>query len=408
MIEADGKRVNDRVQVVSAEEEISLLDVSLVLARQKKLVMGLPIFACLAAVVVTFLLPNWYMATAKVLPPQQSQSSAIALLGQLGNLGGTAGQALGLKNPSDVYVAMLKSRSVADKLVERFDLRNIYGEELLSDARHELAKNSRITAGRDGVITIEVEDKNPERAADIANTYIEELRLLSSRLALTEASQRRLFFEGQLKKAKDDLTTAELDLKKFVQQEGLINPQGQISLSVSTAAGLRAQVAAREIQLSAMRTFATESNPEIKRILQEIIGLRGELAKMENDSNAGKGNVLVPFGKAPEVGMEYIRKFRETKYFETLFEVLAKQYEIARIDEARDAALIQVLDSAIPPEQKSSPKRMVITITAVLGAMLLAVVIALIRAGLARAANDSTRAQRLLELRRHLFLRAPD
>jgi uncharacterized protein involved in exopolysaccharide biosynthesis len=385
------------------EEEFSLLDFLLVLARHKRLVLGLPAAAAIVALVVAFLMPKWYTATAKLLPPQQSQSSALAILGQLGGLAGGASQALGSKNPSDIYIAMLKSRTVADKLIERFDLKKVYDEDLLFDTRKELARNSTISASKEGVITVDVEDKDPKRAADVANAYAEELRHLTGQLAISEAAQRRMFFEVQLKKAKSDLTIAEVDLKTFSQEAGLVNPQGQISLSVSAAAALRAQIAAKEIQLSAMRTFATESNPDMKRTLQELSGLRVELAKMEKDTNAGKGDIMVPFGKAPEVGLEYIRRYRDMKYFETLFEVLAKQYEIARIDEAKDATLIQVLDVAVQPERKSKPRRALIVALSTIVALLVSIFVTFIREALRRTHQNPEGQARLDLLRKQLL-----
>jgi uncharacterized protein involved in exopolysaccharide biosynthesis len=380
-------------------DEFSLLDFLLVLARDRRLVLGLPAAAGVVALIVALLLPKWYAATAKLMPPQQSQSSAFAILGQLGGLPSGPTQALGLKNPSDIYVAMLKSRTIADRLVERFDLKKVYDEDLFVDTRKELARNSVFSASRDGVITIEVEDKDPKRAADMANAYVEGLRNLSGQLAVSEASQRRLFFERQLQKAKNDLTASEVELKKFSQEAGLVTAQGQINLSVSAAAALRGQIAAKEIQLSAMRTFATEANPDLKRTLEELSGLRAELGKMEKNTNIGKGDVMVPFGKAPEVGLEYIRRFRDVKYHETLFEVLAKQYEIARIDEAKDVTLIQVLDAAVEPERKSRPKRALIILSTVLLTSILSAFIAVARERLQRASRDPRQTARVNELR---------
>src|SRR6266568_624454 len=345
---------NSEIRPDEQEDGYAFFDFLLLMAKYRKLVMGLPIVTGIVALIVSFLLPNWYTATAKIMPPQQSQSNAVAILGQLGAIaGGVASQALNVRNPSDIYVAMLKSRTVADALIQHFDLKNVYDEEYLAETRKKLAKNSVIVAGREGVITIDVDDKDPKRAAEIANAYVEELRIRTLGLAVSEAGQRRLFFEGQLKKAKNDLIDAEVELKKFTLDTGLMNPQGQVSLSVAAAAALRAQIAAKEIQLTAMRSFATENNPDLRRTLQELSGLRSELSKMEKNTHVEKGDVMVPFGKAPEVALEYARRFRDMKYQETLFEVLSKQYEIARIDEAKDATLIQVLDAAVPPERKS-------------------------------------------------------
>jgi uncharacterized protein involved in exopolysaccharide biosynthesis len=195
---------------------------------------------------------------------------------------------------------------------------------------------------------------------------------------VSEAGQRRVFFEAQLRKAKDDLTAAEVEMKRFTQEAGLVSPAGQVSVSVASAAALRAQITAKEIQLSAMRSFATESNPELIRTARELVGLRTELAKMEKDTKAKDGDVLVPFGKAPEVSLEYTRRFRDLKYHETLFEVLAKQFEIARIDEAKDATLIQVLDVAEQPERRSRPKRTLIVVLTTVLAIVLAIVAAVL------------------------------
>jgi uncharacterized protein involved in exopolysaccharide biosynthesis len=386
---------------VQPESESPVLDFLLLLMRHKRIVVGLPVATAVIAVIVVLVLPQWYTATTKIMPPQQSQSNAVAILGQLGALtGGAASQALGLKNPSDVYVSMLKSRTVADGIIQRFNLLEVYDKKYLEDARRALTRNSAISAGREGIITIEVDDHDPKRAADIANAYVEELRGRTLNLAVTEAGQRRLFFEGQLKKARGDLADAETELKRFTEDAGLVNPAGQVSLTVGAAAALRAQIAAKEIQLKAMRSFATENNPDVQRTLQELAGLHGELAKMEKDASTGKGDVLVPFGKAPEVGLEYTRRYRDMKYHETLFEVLAKQYEIARIDEAKDATLIQVLDLALPPERRSKPKRTLIVVVSVLASILLAALAAGVQESLAQPTRASKVRTLLDELRR--------
>jgi len=295
--------------------------------------------------------------------------------------------------------------TVADNLIKRFDLKSVYDEDYFVEARKELAHNSSISSGRDGIITIEVDDKDPKRAAEIANAYVEELRGLTVNLAVSEAGQRRLFFEGQLKRAKNDLTNAEIELKKFAQDSGLVNPQGQIGLSVAAAAALRAQITAKEIQLSAMRIFATDANPDLRRTLQELSGLQIELAKMEKNGSSRKGDVMVPFGKAPEVGLDYLRRYRDLKYFETLYEVLAKQYEIARIDEAKDATLIQVLDTAVEPERRSRPQRTLLVFISFLAATIVAIALAVAREALERTSQNSRLAIQMSELKSLLRFR---
>jgi tyrosine-protein kinase Etk/Wzc len=357
----------------------SVRHVLVALYRQRRIVLGLPLVAGLIAIAIAFLLPKWYLATARILPPQQGQSSAVAILGQLGGLASMAGQNLGVRTPSDMYIGMLRSRTVSDAIIHKFELQSVYDEDTMVDTRKELNRHATIGAGRDGVIAIEVEDRDPQRAAAMANAYIEELSKLTLNLALTEASQRRLFFEAQLKKAKDDLITAELELKGFTEKAGLVNPQGQVSVTVAAAAALRAQISAKEIQLTAMRTFATETNPDVERTRQELVGLRSELARIGKDHDKKGTDVLVSFGKAPEMSLEFVRRFRDLKYHETLFEVLAKQYEIARIDEAKDATFIQTLDVALSPDKKSRPLRSVIVLVTVFVALVVAVIVGIVR-----------------------------
>jgi tyrosine-protein kinase Etk/Wzc len=377
------------------DDEVSLLDILIVLAKHKKLILGLPFLAAVIAAGISLLMPNWYTATAKLLPPQQSQSSAMALLGQLGALSGGASQALGLKNPSDLFVAMLKSRTVADAIIERFKLKEVYEEEFLQDVRKALAGNVNILAGRDSVINIEVDDKEPKRAADMANAYVEELEKLTLKLAVGEAGQRRLFFEQQLKQAKEDLTKAETELTKFQIEKRLLNPQGQASLAISAAAGLQAQIAAKEVQIMSLKSFATQGNPDLHRAQEELAGLRAQLAKMGRGGSSDPGDVLLSLGNAPKQGLEYVRIFRNMKYFETLYELLARQYEIARIDEAKEATLIQVLDKAVVPERKTRPKRAVIVILTALIFGMLAILLTFVREALAKAKLDPRQSARL-------------
>jgi tyrosine-protein kinase Etk/Wzc len=384
-----------------ADDEISLLDILIVLAKHKKLILGLPFLVAVVTAGITLLMPNWYTATAKLLPPQQSQSNAVAILGQLGALSGGASSALGLKNPSDIFVAMLKSRTVADAIIERFNLKEVYDQKYLQDTRRILSRNADITAARDGVITIEVDDKNQQRAADISNAYVEELEKLTLRLAIGEAGQRRLFFEKQLQKSKQELANAEVEMQKLQERTGIINPTGQASLSVAAAAGLRAQITAKEVQLSALRTFATDQNPDLMRTERELEGLRVELAKTGKASDE-KGDVLVGIGKVPGASLEFIKKFRDVKYYETLFELLAKQYEIAKIDEAKEATLIQVLDKAIEPERKSKPKRSLIVVLCTLTAGLLSIFGAFVREAMDKVPEQS---QRLIRLKAYLRIR---
>jgi len=270
---------------------------------------------------------------------------------------------LGLKNPNDLYVGMLRSRTTEDALIRRFDLLRVYGDRKMSEAREDLEKASSIGLGKEGFVIISVEDKDPSRAPQIANAYVDELRRLTEDLAVTEAGQRRLFFERQLELAKNNLADSEQALKETEQRTGLIQLDAQAKAIIESVGKLRAAIAAKEVEVYTMRLFSTERNPELQLREQQLSGLRAQLARMGKQSSSPadvSGDVEVPAGNVPEAGLQYVRKLRDVKYAETIFELLAKQYEAARLDEARSAAVIQVVDPAIEPDRKSSPHRTLI------------------------------------------------
>jgi len=351
-------------------QEFNILDLMIVLARHKKLIIWLPVIVAIAAAAISFALPNVYKANTKLLPPQQAQSGAAALLSQLGGAAGLAAGAAGLKNPNDVYIGMLKSRTTADKLIAAFDLQKVYDEDTLEQTRKALEEKSVIAAGKDGLITIEVEDKDRKRAAQVANGYVTELVKLTKVLAVTEASQRRLFFERQLELAKDNLAKAEMTLKGALDTRGVISVDAESRAVVETVGRLRAQISAKEIQLNSMQAFVTPNNPEYKRTQEEISSLRAELARLENGRPGAEQSGS---GATRQAGLENIKVLRDVKYYQMLYELLAKQYEVARLDEAKDSAIIQVLDPAVEPERKSGPKRVIIIVLSTLLALFAAI-----------------------------------
>jgi uncharacterized protein involved in exopolysaccharide biosynthesis len=300
---------------------------------------------------------------------------------------------------------MLKSRTVADNIIARFELQNVYDRDTMVETRKDLADNSTITAGKDGLITVDFDDEDPKRAAAVANAFVEELDKLTQSLAVTEAGQRRLFFERQLQQAKQDLSKAEVALKVTQEQTGLIKLDDQGKAIIESVAALRGQISAKEVELRAMRTFTTENNPDYVRVQQQLAGLRSELAKLERARISGEGDILLPTGKVPEAGLEYLRKFRDVKYQETIFELLAKQFEVAKIDEAKEAAIIQVVDHAIAPDRKSKPRRALIVIAATLISGILISLWAFVSEARLRASRDPVQAERLSLLRRHIALR---
>jgi len=388
---------------LSDSEEISLLDIAIVLAKNKKIVLGLPLVMGLAAISVTFVLPNWYTATARILPPQQ-QSSSATMLSQLGPLAGLAGASLGIKNPSDLYIGMLRSRTIADAVIQRFDLMKLYDDDTLFDTRKELEKRVTIaSSNRENIITIEVEDKDPGRAASMANAYVEELNKLTKTVAVTEAAQRRVFFEQQLVSAKEHLADAETVLRRTQESTGLIKLDDQGKAIIENVARLLGQVAVKEVQLTAMRSYATSMNPDLIRVQQELAGLRDQLARVEKDRTSKEGNIFVPTGKVPAAGLEYLRKLRDVKYHETIFELIAKQYELAKIDEAKEGSIVQFIDRAVEPDKKSRPRRILIASLTALISLFLVVAGVFIKEVMTRVRGDSNQTRRLDLLWHYLF-----
>lgn len=382
----------------AADDQISLLDLLIVLAKHKKLILGLPFLFAVVVAGLTLLATNIFTATTKILPPQQSQSATSALLAQFAGLAGLAGgAAAGLKNPNDIYVAMLKSRTVADNLVQRFDLMKLYEAKYLSRARTALEGVTKITAGKDGIITIEVDDKDPQRAADMANAYVDELLKLTQVLAVSEASQRRLFFERQFLQARDNLAKAEVAARQGLQRGGLVKVDDQGRAMVEVTARLRGQITVKEVQIGAMRAFATAQNPSLNLAQQELESLKRELAKIEGTGGA-KSATSTPSGQ----GMDNLRLLRDVKYYEVIFELLAKQYELAKLDEAKESSVIQVMDKAIVPDYKSKPTRWKIVVVSTLVALLAVILWVLVREIMTRADSNPQRVARLQALKRHL------
>ena len=384
--------------------EADMIELLLVLARAKKRILQITIGAAIVAAIISLLIPKMYTATTTILPQQQNESAVSSMLGQLAPLSGlAAADELGLKNPADLFIAMLKSRTIEDRLVDRFDLRKVYGSKRYQDARKELASRSEIIADKGGLISIAVTDRDPARSTQLANAYVEELHALNQNLAVTEAAQRRLFYQQKLDAEREDLSRAELALKQVQEKSGLVQPDAQAKAIIQSTADMRAQVAAHEVQLQAMRSSATENNPDVKRAERELAGLRGQLAKLQRDTGElGNGNLEVPTRQLPEAELEYIRRARDLRYHEAFYEFLGKQLEAARIDEANNAVLVQVVDPAILPEKKSSPHRLLIVLVSTVIAFVLSCLGVLVVEAVRRKQQDPSERARLALLR-HLL-----
>lgn len=377
----------DPQSIQGDDDEISLLDLLQTIVDNLRLLILGPLLVGLSALGISFLIPPTFTATTKFLPPQQQQSAAASMLASLGALGGLAGAATGLKNPNDQYIAFLQSNAVEDALIKRFKLTERYEQEFLVSTRKALEANSKISAGKDGLITVEVDDKDPKFAAELANAYVEELSLLTNMLALTEAQQRRVFFEQKLKEAKTNLTQAEQALQASGVNIAVIknNPQA----AVTAVAELQAQIVAQEVRLASMRGYLAETAPEFRQAQTELAAIRAQLAKAEKNNK--------PAGRSGDA--DYVARYRDFKYFETLFEMFAKQYEIARIDESREGAVIQVIDKATPPELKSKPKKALIAVLATLASGFALLLFVFVRQAMRNASQTPETAEQMARLR---------
>ena len=336
------------------------MELAILLLNGKKIIFYFMLVAVvITAIVVYGVMRPMYTAEAVLLPPQTTPGSSgmSQLMSQLGSLG-AVGALTGVKSSGDVYLGILESRTIADSLIKQYDLQKVYKTKRLSDTAKKLKSRSSFESAKNTLITITVQDHDPKRAADMANSYMDALREQNGRLALTESSQRRLFFEQQLEREKNALADAEVELKKTQEQTGLIAPGGQAQMEIETMAQTRAQITSLQVELSSLKQGATNENPEVVRLQTQISDLQQQLRKMESDpANRQPGNLQLPTSKMPELALEYVRKQREVKYHEVLFELIAKQYEAARLDESRESPVLQVVDRAVVPDKKSGPPR---------------------------------------------------
>lgn len=403
--ESQEKRTRDQME----EEEISILDLLIRVAERKRLVFGTTLVFAVLAIIISLILPISYTATVALLPPQQTSSMSSALASQIGGLSSMAalaGGSLGLKSPNDMFVSMLKSRTVEDAMVQKYHLMDEYHQRYSSGARKAFESHTTVDgSGKDGLIRISLEDRDAGRAAELANGYVDQFRSLSEHLAITEASQRRFFFEQQLQRSKDSLANAEEALKRTEQTTGVIQLDSQSRALIETAATIRAQISAREVEIQGMQTYATGENAQLLQAQEELASLRAQLAKLGGSEDSATGGLLVPKGQVPEASLQYVRAYREVKYNETIFEIIARQFEAAKLDEARQGALIQVVDPAIPPDRRSFPKRALIVLGATGAGFLIGILVALFQSSFARLQSDPESSQKLHQFRQALSMK---
>jgi tyrosine-protein kinase Etk/Wzc len=391
-------------------DEVTLIEILTQLALRKWLILGMTGAAMLIGIAIALLLPVRYTATTRIMPPQQAQSSAAMMMNQLAaSSGGSplaaiAGAGLGLKNPNDIYVGMLNSRPVADAIIQKFNLRADYHSRDMTAARKKLAKFTTVTAEKSGFILVSVSDKDKKRVADMANAYVDELRALTRHLAVTEASRRRLFYEEELKDAKESLVAAESAFQQVQQNKGLVALDAQAKAMIESLTELRARAAAKQVQLQALRSYATDRNPEVEITQRELTSIQDEITRMEARSHTSK---LPDLGleDVPGAGLEYLRAEHEVKYRQALFDLLIRQYDAARLDESKEPTIIQVMEPPIEPDRKSSPKRTLIVLASSVVGLFIGCVVALLQYWFRLLESDPYSLPRLIALKSALQIR---
>jgi uncharacterized protein involved in exopolysaccharide biosynthesis len=380
------------------DDEISLLDLAIALGEEKKTLFAFPtVFGAVAVAAALFMTPI-FTAKTVMMPPQQQQSGAASALASLGALAGIAGSAAGIKSPDEMYVAFLQSVTLQNALIEKFKLKERYNAKTMIDAQTALKGAVRISSDKkSGLLSIEVDDKDPAFAAELANAHVEQLKHMLGQLAVTEAQQRRVFYEQQMLKTQDALAQAEADFRAAKESSGMQVTAVIAEAGVRASAELRAQIAAREVQLQALGRFATPQNPDLQRISSELSAMRAQLSKLEQGTGGAD--------KATPTQQAAVKAYREIKAREAMMGVLTAQYESARVDEAKEGPLVQQVDVATAPERKSKPKRAMIVIVATLAGLFLGVLVAFFRQAMKKSAKDPETAKRWSQLKKAWSLR---
>ena len=365
------------------EQEINLLELVHVLVKRKMFIIKFCSVAIVLSIVYSLTLTNKYSATAKVLPPPKENSGLSLLLGQAGGLAGMA--AGGLGGPSDLYIGILKSRSVGDAVIKKLDLMKVYKIKTLEQTRRSLEGAVKVQAGKDGIISITAVDKKPERSAQLANAFVEELGRTTVRLNLSKAGTERIFLERRLDLVQKDLKTAEEELKVFSQHNKVVQVDSQARASIESIAHMKAELASREVQLSVLHSTRTEQSNEVKMLEAGIQRLKTEISRLSGNQSDGEG--IPSMGNVPAVGLEYTRKMRELKTQEVLFEQLKKQYEMAKLNEAKDSSSFQILDEAVVPIRKSKPARALIVVIATVAALFVSIFIVFVQESVSKMSS---------------------
>jgi uncharacterized protein involved in exopolysaccharide biosynthesis len=333
--------------------------------------------------VVVFLIPNSYTSTAQLMPPDAQSASGMAMMAAMagksgGGLGAVAGDLLGLKSSGALFIGVLRSQTSEDRLIQKFDLRKAYGRRLVVDARTKLDENTSISEDRkSGIITISVTDRSPRQAAALAGAYIDQLNALVSELSTSSAHRERVFLEERLKVAKRDLDDASGEFAQFSSRNSTLDIQQEGKAMLDAAGTVAGEMIAAEAQLEGLRQIYADNNPRVRSLNARVAELRKQLETLGGTTTSSANGVAASSGtpadpEAPQagglpfpsirslplLGVKYADYYRRAKIQETLYELLTEQYELAKVQEAKETPSVKVLDPAAVPEKKSFPPRL--------------------------------------------------
>lgn len=343
------------------EYEINVLEYWRILKRRRKFIFAVTAAAFAVAVIISLLLPKTYLSKASIMPPQQGGSLAGGLASALPSEIGSIAGLFGMETPSDIWLGILKSQSIKDAIIERFNLKTVYEKETMDDTIMTLDKAVSINKTEENIIAISVEDKNPLLAAEIANAYIEELDKVNRKSMMTSGSRTRSFIESALKETKVELARAEEDLRDFMKKHKTIDIDEQSKALVESTGMLAGQLAAKEITLKTLLSYSAPTNPQVQLLKTEVDEMKVQLTELQGGGgDLTKDGFVIPAGKIPDLSLRYARLLRNAKFQQAVYELLMQQYEMARIQEAKDTPTVQVLDVARAAEKKHSPKRVLI------------------------------------------------
>jgi uncharacterized protein involved in exopolysaccharide biosynthesis len=373
------------------DDEINLLDLLQVVLKRKKIIGQIVVGAIVLSVIVSLLLPKMYTATARVLPPSEPGSSISSLLSQAGGaFAGLAGGLISGKTTAELYRGILESRTVADALIEKFELKERYDKKYLVDVYKELAEKTDISVSRkDEIISVSVEDRDPQRAADMANSYVEMLDKMNRTVNINEGQRKRIFLEKRLETVQEDLGKAETALKEFQEKYKVVAIEEQAKAAIEGAGKIKGEIIMAQTELEVLKQFGTEKQNEAIMLKSKIDELQNQLERIEKGTprkassdplqmTGSDTDFYIPFDELPALGMQLARLMREAKIQEKVFELMTTEYELAKIEEAKDVNTIQILDKAVAPDKKSSPKRSLIVILSTFMAFFVAVFTAFI------------------------------